>query len=279
MPHHSPSQRILVTGSAGAIGRMIAPALRRAGHFVRGFDRVPESVTSECRVGELTDPEAVGRAVEGCDAVIHLAAYPNAADFLGVLLEPNVVGLCRVIEAVERAGVPRLVLASTLQVVSGHDSRQRLVRLSDGPMPLNHYASTKLLAEAMGQVTALRRGSVTRVVAARIGWFLRNTTERDHMMSQQPSSSRSTDSRQRYHPWYLSHRDAQRFFRAAVEHPMSQSEPFALVFAVGRQPEGYGFDLEPGRRRLGYEPTDEAVEGSAFDDTGRAVDAGWHDGP
>src|SRR5262245_10165351 len=63
---------ILVTGSAGRIGRTAVAALSKAGWFVRGFDRVPTPGTSDFVVGNLTDAAALQRAADGASALIHL---------------------------------------------------------------------------------------------------------------------------------------------------------------------------------------------------------------
>ena len=71
--------RALVTGAAGFIGGHVVAALAGGGAQVRAFDRALRppgrcpTRWSSCR-GDVLDPDAVRRAVEGCDAVFHLAA-------------------------------------------------------------------------------------------------------------------------------------------------------------------------------------------------------------
>ena len=66
------------------------------------------------------DPDylAIRRAVDGMDVIVHLGAYPNPADFIDVLLGPNVVGLYHICEAAAEFKVQRLILASTVQVIT-----------------------------------------------------------------------------------------------------------------------------------------------------------------
>src|SRR5689334_7361038 len=69
--------RALVTGAAGFIGGHVAEALAADGAEVREFDRTlpPDSPPGvEPVAGDLLDPATLARAVEGCDAVFHLAA-------------------------------------------------------------------------------------------------------------------------------------------------------------------------------------------------------------
>ncbi len=70
----SESPTVLVTGSAGRIGRAVVAELQSRGRSVRGFDRVPTPGVADAIVGDLTDAAAVRRAVEGVGTVIHLAA-------------------------------------------------------------------------------------------------------------------------------------------------------------------------------------------------------------
>lgn len=238
--------RLLVTGSAGSIGRVITQGLRARGHFVRGFDRAAHGGCDEALAGDIADAVAVDQAAAGCEAVIHLAAEPNDAPFVTTLLQPNVVGTFRVMDACRRLGVKRVVLASTMQVVSGHKGLNRPVRIEDGPAPTNHYALTKSWAEAMGEMYARRYG--LEVIAGRIGWFLRTPDETDHMIRLEALGG------------YLSHDDAVRFFTAAVESPVTR--PFQIFFVLSDNDGRAGADLAPGRTAIGYEPRDAFPRGT-----------------
>src|SRR3954451_16205358 len=109
--HAAEPRRVLVTGSTGAIGQPLCRYLLQRGHTVRGFARRPTPGLDDYVTGDLGDRDAVRRAADGMDTIVHLGAYPNPADFIDVLLQPNVVGLYHVCEAAAAAGVRRLVLA------------------------------------------------------------------------------------------------------------------------------------------------------------------------
>ncbi|MGE3913751.1 MAG: NAD-dependent epimerase/dehydratase family protein, partial [Chloroflexota bacterium] len=168
-------RRVLVTGSTGAIGQPLSRYLSGRGHTVRGFARRPTPGLTDYVEGDLTDREAVRRAVNGVDTVVHLGAYPNPADFIDVLLGPNVIGLYHICEAAVEFGVRRLVLASTVQVITGHAGLGRPVTVEDGPAPINHYALTKVWAEATGDMYA--RVHNLSVISVRIGWLPRDTAD------------------------------------------------------------------------------------------------------
>ena len=168
-------KRVLVTGATGAIGRPVVQWLSARGHCVRGFAFDPSPDLEDHVVGDLSDRDAVRRAVEGMEVVIHLGAYPNDADFIDVLLEPNVRGLFHVFDAAREFGVQRFAMASTMQTVTGHQGGDRLIRIEDGPAPVNHYALAKVWAEEMGKMYA--RVHNMAVINVRIGWLPRNPGE------------------------------------------------------------------------------------------------------
>jgi NADH dehydrogenase len=108
---------ILVTGGTGFVGPKIVHALRTAGKDVRALVRKPErgaALGVELVEGDVTDPASLRRAVEGCDAVVHLAAIilGKPADFERVMAQ----GTRDLVAAARDAGVRRFVLMSALGV-------------------------------------------------------------------------------------------------------------------------------------------------------------------
>src|SRR4051812_28283278 len=169
--------KILVTGSAGAVGQAVARELERRGHHVRGIDRVPTPHLQDFAVADIAEPEAVGGVTRGADAVVHLAAHRDDAPF-ETLLGPNVVGLYNVMNAARKEKVARVVLASTLQVV-WHGKQPDAPARTDEVHPENHYALTKVWAEQMGAMYARCYGM--SVIALRLSWMVRNPNEARHM--------------------------------------------------------------------------------------------------
>src|SRR5438874_400354 len=144
--------RVLVTGSAGRIGRAVVRELKARGHAVRGLDLLPTPDADDCVTASVTDADAVRRAAEGVQAILHLAATPDDDDFLTRLLPNNIIGVYHVLEAARLAAVRRLVLASSGQVVWRQRMRGPLpVRADDPPTPRYWYAATKVFLEAAGQ--------------------------------------------------------------------------------------------------------------------------------
>lgn len=236
-------RRVLVTGATGAIGEPVAQWLKARGHHVRGFARRASPGLEDYVMGDLNDQEAVRRAVEGMDVVVHLGAYPNPADFIDVLLEPNVRGLYHICDAAREFGVPRLSLASTMQTVTGHGWPDHPIKISDGPAPVNHYALTKVWAEEMGYMYARVHGIT--VINVRIGWLPRNPGEADRLKA----SAIGPDC-------FFSHADAQRFYERVVEADQPGPGEAVTLFATSKPAQIERMELEPARRIIGYEPQD-----------------------
>jgi dTDP-L-rhamnose 4-epimerase len=117
--------RILVTGAAGFIGGHVAAALRAAGHDVVGLDSLhpmahrAAAPPAGVRLGDVRDPDAVAAALEGVDVVVHQAAVVGMGVDLGDLPEYvgcNDLGTAVLLAGMARAGIRRLVLASSMVV-------------------------------------------------------------------------------------------------------------------------------------------------------------------
>lgn len=145
--------RVLVTGGSGFIGSHVVDKLREHGHEPVIYDLRPspwhEDGTVDTRLGSITDREALERALHSCDAVAHLAAVADVND---VHASPedaervNARGTVAVLEAARRAGVKRIVYASTIWVYS--DCEQDEVDEDTLlPAPSHLYTSTKLAGE------------------------------------------------------------------------------------------------------------------------------------
>jgi nucleoside-diphosphate-sugar epimerase/UDP-N-acetylglucosamine:LPS N-acetylglucosamine transferase len=143
--------KVLVTGGAGFIGSHVVENLLDRGIEARVLDMKDPPVCPPVELirGSLTDPEVVEQAVEGCDAVIHLAAIANVDD---VLRDPawseavNTRGTLNVLQASRNASVGRVVYASTIWVYS--DCDEQTVDEDTRPAAPSHvYTATKLAGE------------------------------------------------------------------------------------------------------------------------------------
>ena len=83
--------RVLITGAAGRIGSVLVKGLKDR-YRVRGFDRVEMPDLEDSLVGDVADFDAVLKATEGMEAVIHLAAVPSGAEGLRTGWHPREYG-------------------------------------------------------------------------------------------------------------------------------------------------------------------------------------------
>ena len=121
--------RALVTGAGGFLGFAIAEQLVARGDTVRGFSRGDhprlEVLGVESQRGDLADPDAVRRAVEGCDQVFHVAAKAGAWGPYREYYDTNVRGTANVIAACRKHGVRDLIYTSTPSVTDAFSYSSR----------------------------------------------------------------------------------------------------------------------------------------------------------
>jgi hypothetical protein len=160
--------KLLVTGGNGGIGRTLVSTLIHAGHSVRVFDRsaAPQPHAAvEHITGDLADNAALHAAVDGVDAVIHLAAltYPAAAPAQQIIAV-NVAGTFNVYAAAAEAGVKRVVSASSINAL-GYNFGVRDFAIRYFPIDEAHaayttdaYSFSKQTVEAIGDYFWRRDG-------------------------------------------------------------------------------------------------------------------------
>jgi nucleoside-diphosphate-sugar epimerase len=162
------SRNILVTGAAGLLGRFVVRELLAHGYAVRGLDRHVGEASIEWHVADVTDPQAVGRAIAGMDVVLHIAAVPNIWSGDGqTIMRVNTLGTYTVFEAAEAAGINRFVFCSSDSVVGYTVREGRMLPPRYAPVDLDHpllatdpYAISKVLGEDLARAYALRGMSV-----------------------------------------------------------------------------------------------------------------------
>lgn len=240
------SQRVLVTGSSGKIGRAVVAELQRRGHDVRGFDRVASPSLPSTQIGNLADRTALEHAMAGVECLVHLAATPDDADFMTELLPNNVVGLYHILEAARVAGVRRIVLASSGQVNWWQQLGGDLPVYEHQPVsPRGWYAATKMFLEAAGRGYSEQHG--ISVIATRLGWCPR------------PGQEEEIRALEWAHDVYLSPNDAGRFFACCVEAP--EAVKFLIVNGTSKPARQTRLDMTVARTVLGYEPADQWPQG------------------
>ena len=257
--------RVLVTGAAGNIGRVVASGLVDRGHEVVGLDLTvePEGFTGRWFTADCADPDAVAAVFDALDtagsveAVVHLASIPSEAA-LPVILESHVVTTAALLDAMVSHGVTRIVYASSNHAV-GRAPRTDVLGVDVPPRPDTFYGVGKVAAEALLRLYVDRHG--LDAVATRIGSFLPHPETRRHLST------------------WLSHDDAVRMVEACLSAP---DPGFAVLYGISANTRAW-WDLEPGRA-LGYDPQDDAEDFAATieaapESEADAVDAAHVGGP
>ncbi|MGZ4607271.1 MAG: NAD-dependent epimerase/dehydratase family protein [Blastococcus sp.] len=228
---------VLVTGAAGRIGTWLRGGLPERGWAVRGLDVVPVTDVrpgEEQVVADVTDLAAVVDAAQGASALVHLAGIAGESTWPAIS-HANIEGTYCALEAARRAGVPRVVLASSNHA-TGYTPRPDgglLTEADAPPRPDTYYGVAKVTMEALGSLYADRYG--LDVVCLRIGSAF-----------PEPTTTRMLAT-------WLSPADTVSLVDAALTTP---SPGFAVVWGVSNNTRNW-WDLSAARA-LGYEPADDA---------------------
>ncbi|MEO2003135.1 MAG: NAD(P)-dependent oxidoreductase [Candidatus Poribacteria bacterium] len=226
---------ILVTGGLGRIGTALCRELRGT-YRTRSFDLRPSTEADENVVGNITDTDALVEACEGVRAIVHLAGIPGNTGF-DLLIDANIRGTNCVYEAAVKAGVPRVVFASTNHV-SGMWEKAGVFATTDMPVrPDSHYAISKAAGEAIARYYADAHGIGS--VCMRIGGFSPTNEVRGV----------------RSHYMLITHRDIAQL----VDKSIQSDVLFAIVNGISNHPKAYQ-DLKNAGELLGYEPQDGAED-------------------
>lgn len=139
--------QLLVTGGTGFIGSHVVPALETAGHRCVRLDLHPPLGGGPWVRGDVRDPATLRHAIQGCEAVLHLAAAHH--DF-GLAVDTyrtvNVEGTRAVLDAMNAAGVRRIAFTSTAAV---YGATPGVRTEATPPAPSTPYGATKLEAEQL----------------------------------------------------------------------------------------------------------------------------------
>ena len=158
------SELLLVTGGAGYFGTLLVERIREAGHSVRIFDindadERPAGV--EMVRGDIRDPAAVRRAVEGASVIHHNVALVPLAKDKAAFWSVNRDGTRNLLEAALGAGTRKIVHMSSSAVYGAPDRNP--VDDSTVPRPQEDYGRAKLAAEELCHEFVARKLDVTIV--------------------------------------------------------------------------------------------------------------------
>ncbi|MBR0846770.1 NAD-dependent epimerase/dehydratase family protein [Bradyrhizobium diazoefficiens] len=153
---------VLVTGASGFVGRHVVPALARAGWTVRRAVRNPQGRDDEVVIEELGADTRWQAALEGADAVVHLAArvhHKYEEHAVKLYHDVNVAGTLHLAHCAAASGVRQFIFVSTVLVHGRTNEGRAPFREDDVLTPRGVYGMSKAAAEA-GLKTIARDGAV-----------------------------------------------------------------------------------------------------------------------
>jgi len=149
--------RIFITGSSGKIGSVFAALCRREGHQVIGYDKADGN--------DILDSAALKKALEGCDAVAHLAMAMGGQYTPEEIYASGTLGTWNVLQAAENHGVRRIVSYSSVNAMGifmGEDTPDFLPIDESHPCrPGRPYGIAKYLGEQTCRLFTRRTGIAT----------------------------------------------------------------------------------------------------------------------
>jgi uronate dehydrogenase len=160
--------RILVTGAAGDIGMRLRKLLKAVYPRIRWSDiRAPADLTpdEDFIAADLADYKQVEKIASGMDSIVHLGGFSVEGPWQSIL-SANVIGCYNTFEAAYRAGVKRVVFASSNHAV-GFYTREQKIGVDVTVRPDSRYGVSKAFGEALGALYADKHG--LRVTCIRIG--------------------------------------------------------------------------------------------------------------
>jgi nucleoside-diphosphate-sugar epimerase len=217
--------RVVVTGGAGRIGRLVVKLFTEAGHEVTSVDRKPDPESPvkfvEC---DLRRREAVQPILENADAVVHLGEMPTHTNNQWkdeVFAHNTAVGSC-ILQTAADLKLKRVIYTSTCQVYGlwgmdyGHAVPRELPMDETHPLyPRNVYALSKACNEQFAKLMAEHHG--LSVAAFRMPWV--PVEEPDDKWIKWFESQSDRPGRHEGMGTYIHGKDVARVYLAAVEQP------------------------------------------------------------
>jgi nucleoside-diphosphate-sugar epimerase len=229
-------KRVLITGAAGRIGSSLAEQLKeRYDLRLHYHHTIPEHPpVADIHVADVAVYDQIAPAMEGVDAVVHMAGDPRTSASWEDVRDRNIVGVYNIYEAARQAGVQKVVFASTNHVMGMYDrDRQWPIYAGQPVRPDSLYGVSKAFGENLGRYYHDQHGLA--VVCLRIGWFL--PAPRDEIGL-----------------WmWLSPRDCAQVVWRAIESPVQ----YGVFYAISRNSRRH-WDITETIERLGYQPEDDA---------------------
>jgi nucleoside-diphosphate-sugar epimerase len=268
------AHKILITGAFGRVGLALKDL---PGEKVLMDLRVPPSYAGPNRAvqGKVQDRAAVRDAMQGCDAIVHLAASPAVDSSWDEVLQNNILATEVLLESAKELGVERVVFASSNHAVGmveienapriyeeGHGI---LVTKESETRPDSLYGVSKVFGENLGRYYAENGGP--RFYGLRIGAL--SGEGYDHPYSDAELAVERGECERgdatyklkvrRHKAIWLSRRDLAQLVALCLEY---NGPAFDIFYGVSDNPARW-LDIDYARKQLGYQPQDSSAHWNA----------------
>jgi NAD+ dependent glucose-6-phosphate dehydrogenase len=243
-------ERVLLTGAGGHVGQAVLQGLADEYEWQLMYHNPPaEEPDFPYVTGECEDYDDVAAAVEGADAVIHLAGDPRPSAPWSSVLANNIDGTKQMFQAAVDEGCETFVYASSNHAVGAFETEERTPEMYrdhtepflDGtelPRPGNFYGISKAAGETIGRYYHDEYG--ISVCNIRIGNLNEDHPPIDYERGQ---------------AMWLSMRDCAQIHKCALE----ADYDYEIVYGISDNDRKY-YSLERAKEVLGYEPQDNSAE-------------------
>ena len=247
-------KKVLITGMSGLIGGVVRDNLEGR-YALSALNRSPVPGI-ECRQADIGDLAAIQPAFDGVDVVVHLAANARGGATWEDLLNPNIVGTYNVFEASRRAGVKRVIYASSGSTVSNWEREFPYNVLAEGRYDDAPKTWDKLSHESLTRPSGLY--GCTKVFGEALARHFSDTTDISMICLRIGAVTRENRPTQpRMFSVWCSQRDIAQMVEKCIEAP--DSVKFDIFFAVSNNQWSYR-DILHAREVVGFEPQDAAEE-------------------
>ena len=233
-------KKVVVSGAAGRIGQGMRTGLRDRYDLRLMYHRtiLEAEEGEEVVTGSIADITSMQTAVDGIDAVVHMAGDPEVSATWESVMEKNIQGVYCTYEACKNAGVKRVVFASTNHVTGFYEQEGVYTTPEMPERPDSFYGASKAFGEDLGRYYVDQFG--LEVVCLRIGSF-------------QPETAVTERGSDRILSTWLSHRDCVQLVWRSIEADVR----FGIYYGISGNTRGY-WDIQNARQELGYDPEDDA---------------------
>ena len=240
---------VLLTGALGTVGRTILSHLSDSYTWRLLDNQPPDSdFPYDVITADILDTSAVTEAVEGVNAIIHLAGDPQTSASWKSVLRNNIEGTQILLEAAVNSGVEKFIFASSNHAVGHYETNDKST-LSDpnspfpldgteSPRPGNLYGASKAIGEILGRYYHDEYG--ISVLCVRIGNLNGDAPPVDYARGQS---------------MWLSNQDCGHLFDRCLQ----ASYGYEIIYGVSDNDSSY-YSLDKARTILGYAPRDNSAE-------------------